>query len=423
MVLSMLLALNACPAMLGTQEAIRQSQSKERREEHRARRCNLIATCVKSSIRSREINGRQLVLRDNKLYIDTGTSPEDLDSPNPTHQTCESGHPFAGYFLPYPDAGHEGLVSTITDVAPILNWIYIDSNTYEVKYGVRVDAQPHVTGPFDCTRQDRRMTCDGWEGFVAVEEYPAVWALYFDRDDDGLRGKLPFGTRVLEIELHRREKKVNPEVLRDQRREQELLRLQMEAQKAQQQQAEQAAEEPYFEDEAVQPPPQQGLEEDADDEDQKTEISEPQSLSAPVLASQGEVGGLPEAGTEPSSDERPDQKEQTEPIKTTFDAADFVKLSITTSGSRISPKEQPEGLVATPTDTNCAASIWSVQDENLKAGRNDSVITYATPDSSILGDDDVTAAEAVFRQNDAVGAPSPLLPSKYRKPYVEDSDE
>ena len=62
--MSLLLALAAVPGMLGTQEAIHQGQQKERREEHRARRCNLIATCTKSSARAREINGRPLVLRD-----------------------------------------------------------------------------------------------------------------------------------------------------------------------------------------------------------------------------------------------------------------------------------------------------------------------------------------------------------------------
>lgn len=67
MVLSMLVALTSAPALLGTQEAIRQSQQKERREEHRARRCNLVATCIKSSLRAREINGRPLVLRDGKV--------------------------------------------------------------------------------------------------------------------------------------------------------------------------------------------------------------------------------------------------------------------------------------------------------------------------------------------------------------------
>ncbi|KAH7396698.1 hypothetical protein DE146DRAFT_46988 [Phaeosphaeria sp. MPI-PUGE-AT-0046c] len=200
MVLSMLVAIIAAPGLLGSQEATRQSQSKEKREEHRARRCNLIATCVKSSIRSRQINGRPVVLRDGKLWIDTGTE-----------DGAPLGHPYAGYYLPYPDSNHEGLVTTITDVAPIMNWVYIDKETHEAKYGVRVDAQPNLTGPFDCTRQDRRMTFDGWEGWCAVEESAGLWALYFDVSDDGLKSKVPPGTRVLEIELSRKEKRFQKE--------------------------------------------------------------------------------------------------------------------------------------------------------------------------------------------------------------------
>lgn len=67
MAVPMLLALTICPALLGTQEAIRQSQSKNKREEHRARRCNLVVSCVKQSIRSRDIDGKLVVLKDNKV--------------------------------------------------------------------------------------------------------------------------------------------------------------------------------------------------------------------------------------------------------------------------------------------------------------------------------------------------------------------
>ncbi|KAI1777206.1 hypothetical protein F4818DRAFT_340890 [Hypoxylon cercidicola] len=203
MALPMILALTIAPALLGTQEAIRQSQSKSKREEHRSRRCNLTVSCVKQSIRSRDVHGKLVVLKDNKLYLTTGASTSEDGQPT----TADGGYPFSGYYLPYPEKPYEGLVSTISDDPPMLNWIYVDKNTYEVKYGVRADAQPHITGPFDCTRQDRRMTLEGWEGFVAVEEFPGIWALYFDRDDDGLVTKVPMGTRVLEVELTRREKK------------------------------------------------------------------------------------------------------------------------------------------------------------------------------------------------------------------------
>jgi hypothetical protein len=200
MVLSIIIASLVAPGLLGSQEAIRQGQAKDKREEHRARRCNLIANCVTSSARSREIDGRPVVLRNGKLWIDSGT--ED-GSP--------LGHRYAGYYLPYPDTKYEGLVTTITDAAPIMNWVYVDSNSHEVRYGVRADAQPNRTGPFDCTRQDRRLTFEGWEGWCAVEELSGIWALYFDVDDDGLKSKVAPGTRVLELELSRKEKKFKKE--------------------------------------------------------------------------------------------------------------------------------------------------------------------------------------------------------------------
>ncbi|KAH8594081.1 hypothetical protein B0O99DRAFT_688109 [Bisporella sp. PMI_857] len=196
---SMLIALVTCPALLGVNESIRQGQSKDRKEEHRARRCNLIVSCVSPSSRSREIDHRQVVLRDNKLYINTGGQ-------------SRFSHPFAGYYLPYPDTEYEGMVSTICAGPPVMNWIYIDKETYEVKYGVRVDAQPNITGPFSCTRQDRRVTLEGWEGFVAVreehEDGEVAWQLYFDRDDDGLMAKLGPRKVVLEVELMRTEKRM-----------------------------------------------------------------------------------------------------------------------------------------------------------------------------------------------------------------------
>ena len=92
-----------------------------------------------------------------------------------------------------------------------MNWVYVDRDTGEAKYGVRADAQPHLTGPFDCTRQDRRLTFDGWEGWCAVEQAPGLWGLYFDLDDDGLKSRVAPGTRVLEIELSRKEKRWSKE--------------------------------------------------------------------------------------------------------------------------------------------------------------------------------------------------------------------
>lgn len=85
-----------------------------------------------------------------------------------------------------------------------MNWVYMDALTYEMKFGTRQWAEGHLTGPFDCTRQDRRMTLAGYEGFVAVKE-GAFWALYFDWDGDRLKSKVEPGTPVVDVDLLRKE--------------------------------------------------------------------------------------------------------------------------------------------------------------------------------------------------------------------------
>jgi hypothetical protein len=120
-------------------------------------------------------------------------------------------HPFAGYFLPYPDHDWgrqgEGMVSTISNDPPQLNWIYVDRDTCEVKYGNRAESEDHIIGPWDVTKMDRRVMLTGWEGFTAVRYGPGEWALYFDVDDNGLQGVVPDDMTRVEIELVRRERR------------------------------------------------------------------------------------------------------------------------------------------------------------------------------------------------------------------------
>jgi hypothetical protein len=129
-----------------------------------------------------------------------GQDPDRLD---------EDGHLFAGYFFPYPDKKWgrrgDGYVTTVSDDPPQLNWAYVDKDTYEVKYGLKVDAEPHIVGPWNCTPIDKRLTFDGWEGFTVVEVEENIWQLYFDFDDDGLEKKIPVHKRIMEIELTRKE--------------------------------------------------------------------------------------------------------------------------------------------------------------------------------------------------------------------------
>ncbi|KAI0429751.1 hypothetical protein F5Y09DRAFT_250760 [Xylaria sp. FL1042] len=183
--------LVAFATVFGASEAIKHIQSDARKKEHRSRKNNLIVRCLKSCQYSSILEGRRVVLSGDKLYIDTGT-----------HYAREFGHPFAGYYLAYPDSSASGLVSTICDEPPIMNWIYVDRWSYELKFGNRTWADDNFPIPWDCSRQDRRLTFGGWEGFLAVKEGD-FWGLYFDIDGDGLKSKIAEGTPVLEVELIR----------------------------------------------------------------------------------------------------------------------------------------------------------------------------------------------------------------------------
>ncbi|KAK4952221.1 hypothetical protein LTR28_006729, partial [Elasticomyces elasticus] len=147
------------------------------------------------------------------LYIEP-KSPQTRQPLNGSH------HPFTGFYLAYPDDARpttRGLVSTISLDPPMLNWIYVDKSSHEVKYANRSGSIAHHVGDFDWTDEedDSRVTFDGWEGFLAVEEEREgrrgagadgerdVWALYFDMDDDGLAGRKK-GRRTLEVGLGRR---------------------------------------------------------------------------------------------------------------------------------------------------------------------------------------------------------------------------
>ena len=141
----------------------------------------------------------KVVLRDGKLYVQL-----------PTY-TGEENHPFTGYYLPYPNANFEGLVSTISNEPPQLNWIYLDTDSKitQISHGLRVDAEKGIPGPWGarvCADGEIRYLFETWEGFVAVEtDEPGLWSLCFDRYDTGLRGKLDEGQRTVEVELIRDE--------------------------------------------------------------------------------------------------------------------------------------------------------------------------------------------------------------------------
>ncbi|TKA77044.1 hypothetical protein B0A49_02225 [Cryomyces minteri] len=175
-----------------------QKMNAEAANEDRMVKFHLDVECETASSKRGEVDGTMVVLRDGKLY---------LDHPDPvTRQPKNGAHPLTAFYFTYPDDEREatrGLVSTISVDPPMLNWIYVDADTHEARYGNRTASRAHHVGPYDWSDDESALTLEGWEGWVALEERPGEWAVYFDRKDDGLAG-LRGGRRTLEIELRRR---------------------------------------------------------------------------------------------------------------------------------------------------------------------------------------------------------------------------
>lgn len=66
MVLGILTSIAACPAIIGTVEAVQQGQRQSAKEKHRGLKTNLFIKCTKTS-NGNEINGCPVVLSDNKV--------------------------------------------------------------------------------------------------------------------------------------------------------------------------------------------------------------------------------------------------------------------------------------------------------------------------------------------------------------------
>ncbi|KAF2868847.1 hypothetical protein BDV95DRAFT_630513 [Massariosphaeria phaeospora] len=180
--------------------------------------------CDAQSRKRDEVHGAIVALKDGKLCL----WPKDpaTQLPRKAQDGSSAPHPFTGFYLPFPTEDLPGqtiparpilgLVSTLPSttpstsksVKPKLNWIYADKETREVKYGPRVDARDHVTGPWDWTEDDEEgLTLHGEECFVAVEVARGGygWEVYWDKDDNRLEG-LGIGEekRVLRCSLERR---------------------------------------------------------------------------------------------------------------------------------------------------------------------------------------------------------------------------
>ncbi|KAK4191940.1 hypothetical protein QBC35DRAFT_520277 [Podospora australis] len=113
------------------------------------------------------------VLKDGKLWIDHPAFPV-------------PGHKFTGYYFTYPsEEQHLGMVSTIADDPPMLNWIFVDKDSGMVRHGGRQDTLGgHTIGPWYWTNDEKWLTLEGDAArFVAVQMENKKWAIAWDRDE------------------------------------------------------------------------------------------------------------------------------------------------------------------------------------------------------------------------------------------------
>ncbi|KAF2726790.1 hypothetical protein EJ04DRAFT_570958 [Polyplosphaeria fusca] len=210
----------AIPVVTGIAEGVaeQQKQNEEAANETRMIKFNMLVSCDSDDELADDIDNGILVMRHDKAWI----VPRDAENKPipPIEDMSPPLHAFAGFFIQYPDEDRlppeRGMVSTISEDPPVLNWLYIDRDTYAATYGNRTASIKHIVGVWDWTDDEKFITLDGWEGFVAMDESAVDgwkdtpwgkeglrWALYFDIDDNGLKGRKR-GRESFEVTLERR---------------------------------------------------------------------------------------------------------------------------------------------------------------------------------------------------------------------------
>ncbi|KAF2795712.1 hypothetical protein K505DRAFT_323856 [Melanomma pulvis-pyrius CBS 109.77] len=214
----------AIPVVTGIAEGVehQKKQNEEAANETRMVKFNIHVSCDADDEIADEVDSGMLVLRHDRVWI-VPRSPDGKQPlpPDPALKLDPPLHAFAGFYIQYPDdarfPAERGLVSTISDDPPMLNWIYVDNATYGLRYGNRSTSITHMVGEWDWTADESCMMLDGWEGFVAVDEWDGEdedpgtpwgkeglrWAVYFDKDDNGLKGRRK-GRDMFEVQLERK---------------------------------------------------------------------------------------------------------------------------------------------------------------------------------------------------------------------------
>ena len=125
-----------------------------------------------------------------KLQLDPSANKSQLWIDHPKYPV--PGHKFTGYYFTYPSEEQPlGLVSTIADDPPMLNWIFVDKDTGLFRHGGRKDTLGgHIVGPWYWSEDEQWLTLKGHEScFVAIQLENKNWAIGcdgYDRFTSGL---------------------------------------------------------------------------------------------------------------------------------------------------------------------------------------------------------------------------------------------
>ncbi|CAI7666788.1 unnamed protein product [Penicillium pancosmium] len=180
-----LLFLTSIPTVTGTSFAVSEQRKSNQRKEDARRmvKFNIEAVCTGDTDDDRDVNGRRVVVRNDKVY---------LDMVDPTKREIPSFTALA-FYIEYPELDETkhldrglGLPTYVSANPPLLNWIYADKDTHELMYGNRTQSVEHFVGPWDWTEDEKTILLEEKDAFYAVEEEEGQWALYYDRDGDEL---------------------------------------------------------------------------------------------------------------------------------------------------------------------------------------------------------------------------------------------
>ena len=214
----------AIPVVTGIAQGVeyQKKQNEEAANETRMIKFNLLVHCdSKDPIAKEEVDHGTVILRHDKAWVVPRDDKGDPLPPDEEKTLQPPMHAFAGFYIQYPDENRcppeRGLVSTISDEPPVLNWVFVDRETFEIRYNNRSGSIEHIVGEWDWTADETHMLFQGWEGFVVVDEWDGAdedestpwgkeglrWALYYDVGDDGLRGRRK-GRDMFEVALERK---------------------------------------------------------------------------------------------------------------------------------------------------------------------------------------------------------------------------